>query len=273
MRYSLNMSMWTTATHDYLSFLAAAGTPGSTQRTRREHLNLVGNALGGSPWVEDSRPLLDWFAGLEVARETRRSRRTTLRAFYRWGVDSGRTAVDVAAVLPVVQASPPSPRPVPDRIYAEALAAADDRTRLMIRLAAEVGLRRAEVAQIHSRDLMEDLVGWTLVVHGKGGRDRLVPLSRGLAIELRAAGPGWLFPGDDGGHLSPRWVGTLVGQVLPQGWTMHKLRHRFASRAYAVDRDVFAVQELLGHASHATTRAYVLVPNDALRRTVEAVAA
>lgn len=53
---------------------------------------------------------------------------------------------------------------------------------------------------------------------------------------------------------------------------MHQLRHRFATRAYSVDRDVFTVQELLGHASPATTRRYVLVPRSALRATVKAVA-
>ncbi|WP_311210918.1 MULTISPECIES: site-specific integrase [unclassified Aeromicrobium] len=159
-----------------------------------------------------------------------------------------------------------------DEAYRYALARADERERLMLRLAAECGLRRAEVAQVHTRDLVQDLDGWSLRVLGKGQRERVVPLPRGLAAELRSRPKGYIFPGDDHGHLSPRWVGTLVGNVLPDGWTMHKLRHRAATRWYAVDRDTFTVQDLLGHASPATTRAYVAIPNDSLRRTVEAAA-
>ena len=109
-------------------------------------------------------------------------------------------------------------------------------------------------------------------MRGKGGRTRIVPLSSHLALRLRSLPPGWVFPGNDGGHLSPRWVGKLVGRLLPVGYTMHTIRHRFATQAYAVDHDLFAVQDLLGHASPATTRAYVLTDDRARRRLVDTVA-
>ena len=142
----------------------------------------------------------------------------------------------------------------------------------MLRLAAEAGLRRAEVAGVHTRDVVEDLGGWSLWVHGKGGRDRLVPLSRSLAVELRGhVERGYVFPGAVGGHLSPRWVGRIVAELLPGEVTMHQLRHRFATRAYGVDRDTFTVQQLLGHASPDTTRRYVAVPDERLRATVDAI--
>ena len=78
------------------------------------------------------------------------------------------------------------------------------------------------------------------------------------AVELR--GTGWTFQGQmrDGraihgdrsaGHLSAGRVGELVSELLPDGWTTHTLRHRFASAAYRADRDIRAVQELLGHVS------------------------
>ena len=79
------------------------------------------------------------------------------------------------------------------------------------------------------------------------------------------------FPGAIDGHLSADWVGKLVGRLLPGAHTMHALRRKFASAAYAVDKDVFVVQELLGHASPVTTRRYVEVPRDDLRRTVNAM--
>lgn len=157
------------------------------------------------------------------------------------------------------------------------IARADDRTALMVRLAGEAGLRRAEVAQVHARDLMEDLTGWSLLVHGKGDRERVMTLSRPLATLLRArllaVGGGYAFPGDDDGHLSPRWVGRLVADALPEGWTMHTLRHRFATRFHeASGRDVFLTQEALGHASPVTTQRYVAVGRDRMRAVVEALA-
>lgn len=216
--------------------------------------------------------LVKVFGDLACAQETRRSRRTTLRAFYRWAVDAGETTTNTALALPVVKATRPNPRPVPDRVYAQSLAAATPREALMIRLAAEAGLRRTEVATGHSDNLIEDLEGWTLRVLGKGNKVRDVPLPDDLADELLALPAGWFFPGGDNGHLSPRWVGTLLSRLMPGVWTMHKLRHRAATRWYEVDRDVFVVQQLLGHASPATTQAYVAVRDDRLRRTVTSAA-
>ena len=60
---------------------------------------------------------------------------------------------------------------------------------------------------------------------------------------------------------------------MPVGWSMHSLRHRFATVAYAHDRDLLTVQALLGHASPGTTQRYVVAPGEAARRTVLAVAA
>lgn len=141
----------------------------------------------------------------------------------------------------------------------------------MVALAAEAGLRRAEVAVVHSDDLVEDLVGWSLLVHGKGGRTRIVPLKADLAASLRKLPPGYAFPGRDHGHLSPRWVGKLMTRLLPGDWTMHKLRHRAGSKWWeSSGHDLFVVQELLGHADPKTTRVYVDVARARLRAAVEA---
>lgn len=264
-------SPWLDAIAEYLLYLQAGGSPETTRATRRHHLVRVGRDLR-HPWDTTPAELIEWFAVQDWARETRRSVRGTLRSFYRWAVQTGHTSTDLGALLPVVKASSPNPRPVPDDVYVRALMTASPREQLMLRLAAEMGMRRAEVATVNSRNLIEDLEGWSLVVLGKGDRERVVPVPKSLAVELRALPRGWAFPGDDHGHLSPRWVGTIVGRLLPEGWTMHKLRHRAASRWYDLERDVFTVQDLLGHASPATTRHYVAVRNDSLRRTVEGAA-
>ena len=110
-------------------------------------------------------------------------------------------------------------------------------------------------------------------VLGKGGRRRVVPLTRRLALELRALPRGYAFPGNADGHLSAAYVSKLISRALPEGVTAHMLRHRFASRAYVGSgRDIRAVQELLGHTSVATTQVYTAVPDGALRAGVEGAA-
>ena len=230
--------------------------------------------MGGDPWAVTTAQLVAWCGRQDWSRETRRGVRASLVSFWAWAAGSGHVSESPAACLPPVKPAPALPRPAPETALRAAVLAADERTRLILHLAAYAGLRRAEIAQVHARDLLPDLVGWSLRVHGKGGRQRVVPLPAWLAeqVEQRAAG-GWLLPGDDHGHLSARWVGKLATDALPGHWTLHTLRHRFASRAYAGGRDLIAVQQLLGHASVATTQRYVRPPDDALRAAMEHAAA
>ncbi|MFD6091329.1 tyrosine-type recombinase/integrase [Oerskovia sp. NPDC060338] len=264
---------WEAAIDAWLTALRAAGRPETTIRTQRQHVQQCA-AQGGlpSPWVATSASLLAYMGARDWVPETRHGHRTSLRGFYAWGVRAGYIESSPAHELPSVRRTPPRPRPLPERLLTDALRRADGRTRLMVRLAGEHGLRRGEVAAVHSRDVIVDLVGYSLVVHGKGGRERVVPLADDVARAILGA-RGHAFPGQVDGHVSPWWVGKLVGRVLPEGWTTHTLRHRFATRAYAIDHDVFSVQELLGHASAETTRRYVQLPDDAKRRLVAAVAA
>lgn len=262
---------WAGAIADWTLFAHCQGWTKSTIRTRLDHLHVYARRLGvADPWSVEPLQLVAWFNRQHWATETRRGHRATLRAFYGWAASEGLVEASPAAALPIVRPAPPRPNPCSESAYVEALAKAGVRERLMIRLGAEIGLRRAEVAQVHNSDLTRDLDGWSLRVHGKGGRERYLPLPPLLAQELLSLPAGWAFPGDDDGHLSPRWVGTLVSRLLPDPWTMHSLRHRFAARTHEVERDLVIVQELLGHASIVTTRNYVPVRRDRLRLTVEA---
>jgi integrase/recombinase XerC len=217
-----------------------------------------------------------WFGGHTAWKlETRRSERACVRGFFAWAYQTKRVPDYLGDELPKVRQPPAAPRPAPDIAWRRALLAADARTTLMLRLAAEAGLRRGEVAQVHTRDLLEGVDGAQLLVHGTGQKQRVVPLSDPLAeaIRRRAAG-GWLFPSSpDGGHLTPNYVGILVANVLPDGWTMHTLRHRFASRAYRGTRNLRAVQMLLGHASIATTERYTAVDDAEIRAAMTAATA
>lgn len=272
---AVDLLAWRTAIAEWEGWARAQGAPDTTLRTRREHLSQLAKSVRTGPWEVDGGDLVEWFSGRDWKPNTRRSRRTTFRAFYAWAVEVGYVEKSPALAIPRGEVPRPNPRPVPDRMYAQALAEATPRERLICRLAAEHGMRRAEVAQVHSRDIFEDLDGWTLLVHGKGGRERLVPLLDDVAAELRASGEGYVFPGNYGpGHLSPQWVGKIIARLLPGDYTMHKLRHRAGTKWYeASGHDLFAVQELLGHATPNTTRVYVRVDAARLRRTVRQGAA
>jgi len=251
--------------------LHAAGRARQTVELRRYHLERLARwarPRGLGPWSLTLDDLLTWTGAQRWSSETRRSYRASLRAFWRWGVLTGRTTHDVAAGLPSIPPAQPQPRPAPPEAVVTALHEADRLTWLMIRLGVELGMRRGEVAQVHSDDLLRDLTGWSLRVHGKGGKLRVIPLPDSLARALRRLPAGYAFPGNDGGHLSPRWVGKRVSRMLPAGVTMHQLRHLCATEVHEETRDMRLVQELLGHASIATTQRYVKVNDDRMRAAV-----
>lgn len=239
--------------------------------TRRQHLHYLARRIGVPPSDVTPELLIDWCAAQEWAQESRRGRQNTYRAFWAWA-RKAEGLRNVAKHLPKVKSVSGVPRPTPERVYMKAIMRSDVRTRLILRLAAECGVRRGEIALVHSDDLIDDLVGWSLLVHGKGGKERVVPLTDGIARELLDLPDGWAFPGRINGHLSARRVGELATVVLDGVWTLHTLRHRFATRTYSIDHDVFSVQELLGHASSETTRRYVARDRSRLRALVQLAA-
>lgn len=216
---------WQQPIEAYLAVQTAAGRPRQTILTRRSHLERFARAMRCTPMEVDSTRLVTWFSRQnQWAPETRRTYRTTLRSFFAWAVKEGVVLENSSTVLLPVKAAKPTPRPAPDLAWRVAIAAADARTVVMLRLAAEAGLRRAEISVVHSRDLSEGADGPELLVHGKGGKQRIVPLSEELARLVRAGAAGhtpgapakgFLFPGDYDGHLSPRWVGKVMTEALP----------------------------------------------------------
>lgn len=262
---------WAAAIAEWLTWLAAGGRPHTTLGLRAYHLRRAARELRVHPWTVTTDMLAAALARPGWAPEYRRSIRASLVSFYSWAQDSGRCPNNPARLLPTVPVPPAAPRPAPEAVLRQALERADPRTLLMIALGAFAGLRRGEIAGVHSDDLQQARDGWVLWVRGKGGRARQVPLPEALAGQIRRAVPaggGYLFPGQIDGHLSPAHVGKLISRALPDPWTAHTLRHRFATAAYRADRDLIAVQQLLGHASVATTQRYTALPDDALRRAV-----
>lgn len=269
-----NTNEWSSLIGAYLVYLSAIGRPQTTIKLRRDQLRHLARSTNIAPTAITHDDLVSWFGIQQWKLETRRSYRSGIRGFFAWATETRHISIDPAKGLKQVKRDRPVPRPAPDMVWTAARLAADARVTLMLRLAGEAGLRRAEVAAVHTRDLRRGPDGAQLLVHGKGSRERVVPISAELAdlIERGAAGHtggasanGWLFPGQDHGHLSPAWVGTMCSRVMPDVWSMHALRHRFATRAYRGTRNLRAVQGLLGHSSVAVTERYTAVDDNEMR--------
>lgn len=232
---------------------------------------LARTGIAQTPWDMKPSDLLAWVGQHSWRRETARAFRSSIRRFWAWAILVGRTSQNTAEVIPMVPPEAPRPRPADPGTVAAAIRDADTRVGLMMRLANELGLRRGEVARVRpENDLLPGNTGWSLVVHGKGSRHRVLPLPADLAEALDRVPPGYLFPSPRGGHLSPHWVGALVSRALGDGTTMHQLRHLCATEVHDQTKDIRLVQTLLGHASLATTERYVAVDSRQVRDAIEA---
>lgn len=213
----------------------------------------------------DYEQLRRFVADDTVGTETRRVRLSTLRGFYRWAEDDGRMDDDPSRRLPSIRVPHGVPRPAPESVVARAIETADDETRLMLMLAAFAGLRRAEIARVHSHDV----AGGYLRVVGKGRKVRQVPILGELQPYLDGIS-GWAFPSTVriGQPVTPDYVATRCERVLTAPWTLHTFRHRFATVIYQRTHDLRAVQMLLGHSSISTTERYTRVGDESLRDAV-----
>lgn len=276
---------WRAPVEQWTTWLEAAATRPASLEQRRWWIRRLAETYG-NPWNVTTDDLAAFLSREDWAPETKRVGRSSLRTFYAWAEQADLVTRSPARDLPTVRTPRSVPRPTPDDALALALDRADDRIRLALALASFAGLRRAEIAALHTSDLGTD----TIRVTGKGGHQRLVPmhpeLRHLLSLELRCrragiVGTGWptppaadgfLFPSDRPGQpMTAAHLGKLIARALPERWTAHSLRHRFATQAYAVERDLRAVQELLGHASPTTTIRYAQVPSNALRNAVHGV--
>lgn len=261
---------WAGPVSDFEKYLLASGRSPKTLRVRKSWLKTFARWIDMGPFQIDSTAVIEWSSRQNWSQATRRSAHQSLKLFYTWA--ASRDLIDEVPIIPGVKKAPPNPHPASDGALNACLLSGDWRVRLAARLSAELGLRRGEVACINAdRDLIETAEGAALVVHGKGGKRRIVPLPASLASVLRGFS-GFIFPGQDEGHLSAEWLGHLISRAMPEGVTMHGLRHRFTTRAYRQTKDLVAVQKILGHSSPETTLVYLQLADDSLRRVVEAAA-
>jgi integrase len=271
---------WERSIEQWQRWLQLSGIAKASMKLRRGHVRAIARRSGTvHPGQIDLNILVDLCGEPGWSNDHRKGVRTSLVSFFEWCMGRGLIDHNPAEALPRVKESKPNPKPAPDNIWFDLLEAGNPRERLMARLAGEAGMRRAEVAVTHLDDLLHDVSGYSLIVHGKGGKQRVVPITEHLAQEILEHSDGrggFLFPGVDRwgnvvrDHVTPQHVGKLIGRLMPKGWSIHKLRHRYATRGYAGTGNLRAVQEALGHVSVATTQRYVAVSQSEVRGVSEA---
>ena len=262
---------WRKSIEGWTDTLRAAGLSAQTIKSRRyKMVHLSTLLMPSGPKDVTTEQIVQVFARQQWKPETRKAYRNTISSFFRWLHKSGRRSDDPSLDVPRVKKPHAHPRPCPDRYIAAAMEMATSSERLMIRLGAECGLRRGEIARVHSDDVVADSAGRSLIVRGKGDKQRIVPLPDDLAGIIMDA-RGYLFPGRFGGHVEESYIGDHISRLLPDGYAAHTLRHRFATTAYAALHDLFVVAELLGHESVETTEHYVAMTPSRLREATAAV--
>ena len=212
----------------------------------------------------------------------------SMRAFFRFLVREGSCSLDPTAGMPAPRTPKRLPRPLPvDDCQTLAEAEIDQpefvalRDRALVELLYGAGLRVGEAVALDVRDV--DLHRGDVRVLGKGGKERVVPVA-GAAKDALAAwvdarrAPGLLAqplfvaqrPGPDGPRrLSARSVRRVLrARALRVGIAdrvhPHRLRHSYATHLLDMGADLREIQELLGHASLATTEKYTDVSDERL---------
>ena len=245
--------------------------------------------------LDDLRRFLAQLTSLGYARASIARRVGAIHTFYRWAVSRGVIAEDPAVLLgrpkvvsrlpavlrvPQVEALMEAPHVAEDATEIEAAVALRDRA--ILELMYGCGLRVSEVAGL-TLDRV-DLDRGRVTVVGKGDKEREVPLgdvareaaSRWLTVRtvLAPASDAGLFVNRRGRSIGPRDIRRLVGRyaratLSGRGVTPHTLRHAFATHLLEGGADIRAVQELLGHASVATTQRYTHVSRSRLFEAYE----
>ncbi|WP_433307694.1 site-specific tyrosine recombinase XerD [Actinoplanes sp. CA-030573] len=217
---------------------------------------------------------------------------SAVRGLHRFAVREGLVAVDVAA-----EVKPPAPpKRLPKALdidqVTRLLQVADDtplglRDRALLEFLYGTGARISEAVGAAIDDLDLESADAGAILHGKGGRTRVVPvggyakaaldayLVRGRpALAANGTGTPAVFLNARGGRLSRQSAWTILHRAAtaaglpvdgPHAVSPHTLRHSYATHLLDGGADVRVVQELLGHASVTTTQVYTLVTVDRLR--------
>jgi integrase/recombinase XerD len=272
---------------------AARNTLDAYRRDLEDAIAVLG-AEAETAGPEALRAYLRGLAARGLSPRTQARRLSALRQFYRFLAQEGRRADDPTELLDAPRLPAPLPKALTEADV-EALLAGAARlapAKASVAVAAiemlyASGLRVSELVTLPAGALREDAP--LVLVRGKGGKERLVPLSRrareaaglareGLADRARGrprAGRFLLPSRSANGHLTRQSVALLLKEAAlaagldPARVSPHVLRHSFATHLLSRGADLRSLQALLGHADIATTQIYTRVLEERLRAVVE----
>ena len=254
-------------------------------------------ARGVAPLSSSSDDIRAYLVSLEeqgFARTTAARRLSAVRQFHQFIHGEGVTGSNPAAIVESPKAGRPLPRilstPDINLMLDEARARvgrSEGKTRFkaerlycLLELLAATGLRVSELVGLTVRAVTSDDA--FLTIRGKGGRERLVPISDQARNVLKNylktldAEAKWLFPSHGASGCLTRQHFALELKALavacgidPAKISPHVLRHAFASYLLECGADLRAVQQMLGHADISTTQIYTHVQASRLQAVVE----
>jgi len=274
---------------------AARNTREAYQRDLADFTSFAA-ASGDSPEAASTvlvRRYMTSLADSGMTATTAARRLSALRQFFRFLVAEGIRKDDPCTVVDSPRLGRPLPKILSEAEVEALLTTAQSRTgphglRLvaMIEVLYATGLRVSELVGLPLGALTRDRS--VVIVRGKGGRERMVPLSEPARQAVAAWLPHrhlfvadgetsqWLFPAKraKSGHLSRDQFSVLLKELAasagldPQIVSPHVLRHAFASHLLAHDADLRSVQQMLGHADISTTQIYTHVLDERLKSLV-----
>ncbi|CEF56805.1 tyrosine recombinase XerC [Acetobacter ghanensis] len=216
----------------------------------------------------------------DQAARTRARRVSALRSFFKYLARREGVENPAVSLLRLPRTKKTLPRPLgredalaaPEDIASMALTPMEEqRNATLFLLLYGCGLRISEALNLNIADLQTVSGSGVLRIHGKGGKERLVPVLPAVRVALEAwrkrhpapAPDSPLFVGVRGGRLQPAIAQKAmrtwrISNGLPDHVTPHALRHSFATHLMEGGADLRVIQELLGHASLSTTQRYTL---------------
>ena len=259
------------------------------------HLQRMGATALDDASLQSVRSWLAKQASLGMARATLQRRAAAVRMFCRWAHQEGHASSNPAAKLrspKTVRTLPPTLEPAEAaEMLAAAIAVAGElggpaalRDVAILELLYATGIRVSELVGLDVDDLDRDR--GIVRVYGKGRKERSVPAGRPALQALDAwLGPprarlvtaesgAAIFIGNHGRRIDPRVVRRIVHRALKvvdgaPDLGPHGLRHAMATHLLEGGADLRSVQEILGHASLATTQIYTHVTNERLRNAYQ----
>jgi len=287
--------------HDYLSHLTverglADNTLRSYRRDLRRYLDFLASRDIAEPSAITENDIAAFLGELRTGDDdhgalgTASAARTivAVRGLHRFWLREQLVATDVTAAIKPPRPASRLPKALPLSDVEAILDAAgapgttlSSRDRALLEVLYGTGARISEAVGLDVDDL--DLEDATILLRGKGGKQRIVPLgsyaraslsdyltaSRPALVSARTSTPA-VFLNARGGRLSRQSAWTVLTKAAERAGVTtdvspHTLRHSFATHLLDGGADVRVVQELLGHASVTTTQIYTLVTVEKLR--------